>query len=205
LAGATAFDTALRALDRAQFETAAGDRNYVWYSIVGMHDASMDTPLGVNDPVETRCCTQAGTPQGTCQGTTGANLNNSANPGVGYQELSIMTGGLRYPSCYTANFNGIFNKIAEGVIDQASASCQYDVPKPSHGIVDINQAQISYKPGSGASVPLTRRSSDTACGNNQGFYFNSDNTQINLCPATCAVVQADTAAKVAIDFGCLGS
>jgi hypothetical protein len=116
-----------------------------------------------------------------------------------------MTGGLRYPSCYTDNFNGIFNAIAEGVIEGAKASCVYDVPDPSHGIVDFDQTKVSYKPGSGASVPLLRRSNESACGTDTGFYFSSDHAEIHLCPSTCTTVQADPQAKVSIDFGCLGS
>jgi len=207
LAGATAFDTALRALDPAEFQTTSGDRNYTWYSIVGMHadKAVNNAVLSPTDPVGTQCCRASGTPQTNCQGTTGTQLADSAFPGVGYQELSIMTGGLRYPSCYNDNFNDIFQKIAEGVIEGAKASCVYDVPDPAHGVVDVNQTKVSYKPGSGAEVPLVRRSSESACAANEGFYYSDDEKQINLCPATCTVVQGDPAAKVAIDFGCLGS
>jgi hypothetical protein len=204
LAGATAFDTALRALDPAQFETAAGARNYTWYSIVGMHGTA-DVPLLTSDPVETRCCRANGTPQTNCQGTTGNQFGDAAYPGVGYQELSIMTGGLRYPSCYTSSFDSIFNKIAEGVIEGASVSCVYDVPTPDHGIVDFDETKVSYRPSTGGAVPLPRFGTDVECGSNQGFYFSAANTKINLCPATCTTVQSDAGTKVAIDFGCLGS
>jgi len=207
LAGATAFDTALRALDPAQFQTATGDRNYTWYSIVGMHADKADAVLEPSDPVNHQCCRASGTPQTNCQGTMGSAFSDSAFPGEGYQELSIMTGGLRYPSCYNDNFDAIFNAIAQGVIEGAKASCVYDVPEPAHGIVDDNQTKVSYKPGSGAEVPLPRRSSEAACSTDAGFYYSGsgDDKQINLCPATCSVVQADPLAKVAIDFGCLGS
>lgn len=205
LAGAQAFDTALRTLDGAQFGAVDGQRNYKWYSIVGMHADAANAILTPDQPVETRCCTAGGTAQTVCQGTTGQTLTNSSNPGEGYQELSRMTEGLRYPSCYNANFDGIFNAIAQGVIEGAKASCEYDVPQPSHGIVDVNQTKVAYKPGSGANVPLTRRASEAACAAGEGFYYSSDNSQIHLCPATCAVVQADPQAKVSIDFGCLGS
>jgi hypothetical protein len=206
-AWATQFDTALRTLDPAQFQTASGDRNYVWYSIVGFagNATTNPTPLTPSDPVETRCCRGDGGVQTTCQGTTGARLQDSAEPGLGYQYLSILTGGLRYPSCYNSNFNDIFNKIAEGVIEQAQASCEYDVPTPSHGIVDFVQTRVSYQPGSGASVPLTRHSTASDCGANAGFYYSSDFTKIELCPTTCSAVEGDPNVKVSIDFGCLGS
>jgi len=204
---ATQFDAALRAADPAQFETTAGDRNYVWYSIVGFagNAVTNPTPLTPSDPIETRCCKGDGTVQTTCQGTMGQNLQDSSEPGVGYQALSILTGGLRYPSCYNSNFNDIFNKIAEGVIEGAQASCEYDVPKPTHGIVDFDQTKVSYKPGSGANVPLDRHASEADCGGDQGFYFSTDFSKIELCPTTCTAVEGDPTVKVAIDFGCLGS
>jgi len=55
------------------------------------------------------------------------------------------------------------------------------------------------------SAPWRRTSKDESCAANEGFYYSDDEKQINLCPATCTVVQGDPAAKVAIDFGCLGS
>ncbi|HSU41251.1 MAG TPA: hypothetical protein VLJ38_16860 [Polyangiaceae bacterium] len=206
-AWANQFDTALRALDPAQFQTASGDRNYVWYSIVGFagNATTNPTPLTPNDPVETRCCRGNGTAQSACPGTTQAPAEDSAEPGLGYQYLSILTGGLRYPSCYNSNFNDIFNKIAEGVVEQAQVSCEYDVPKPSHGIVDFNQTRVAYQPGSGASVPLARHPSAADCGSNAGFYFSSDFAKIELCPTTCSAVEGDPSVKVSIDFGCLGS
>jgi hypothetical protein len=206
-AWATQFDTALRALDPAEFQTASGARNYVWYSIVGFagNAVTNPTPLTPSDPVETRCCKGDGTVQTTCQGTTGQNLQDSSEPGLGYQYLSILTGGLRYPSCYNSNFNDIFNKIAEGVIEGAQASCEYDVPKPTHGIVDFDQTKVSYKPGTGASVSLDRHRSEADCGADNGFYFSPDDTKIELCPTTCTAVKGDPSVKVSIDFGCLGS
>jgi hypothetical protein len=206
-AWANQFDTALRALDPAQFQTTSGDRNYVWYSIVGFagNAVTNPTPLTPSDPVETRCCRGDGGVQTTCQGTTGQRLQDSSEPGLGYQYLSILTGGLRYPSCYNSNFNDIFDKIAEGVVEQAQASCEYDVPEPSHGIVDFSQTRVSYKPGSGASVPLTRHATSNDCGSNEGFYYSSDFSKIELCPTTCSAVEGDPNVKVSIDFGCLGS
>ena len=209
LAGAQAFDTALRALEstpgQRDFENATGDRNYTWYSIVGMHADKANAVLKPTDPVNTQCCTAAGNADNTCQGTFGNAFADSAYPGEGYQELSIMTGGLRYPSCYNDNFDDIFNAIAEGVIEGAKASCVYDVPEPEHGIVDVNQTRVSYKPGTGGEVPLPRRASESACASDAGFYYSDGDQKINLCPATCTTVQADPQAKVAIDFGCLGS
>jgi len=203
LAGAQSFDQALRTLAPTQFgayDTNAPDagRNYRWYSIVGMSaKAAPDTtvPYEPTEPIVNTVC------------TNGGGDNDGVADGEGYQHLSIMTGGLRYSNCLNDDFDAIFNAIAEGVIEGAQASCEYDVPIPTNGIVDFDQTVVSYHPAGNAAqaVNLTRVPTDLDCGAEPAFYFNSDNTKIFLCPTTCTTVQADPAAQVAINFGCLGS
>ncbi len=202
LAGAQTFDRTIRTLDPAQFgaynaaDPAMG-RNYRWYGIVGMAPkagADRTVPYGPTEPVVTTVC------------TNGGGDNDGVAAGVGYQELARMTGGLRYSNCLNDNFNEIFNAIAQGVIEGSRASCEYDVPVSGSGIIDPNQTVVSYRVG---GVPpgtqLGRVASDTACGAGGGYYFSQDLQQIFLCPTTCTTVQADTAARINIDFGCLGS
>jgi hypothetical protein len=43
------------------------------------------------------------------------------------------------------------------------------------------------------------------CGNQPGFYFDQTFEKIFLSPDTCTTVQRDSAAGIAINFGCLGS
>jgi hypothetical protein len=207
-AGADAFDTVLRNLAPTQFGAVSGNRNYVWYSIVGFagNDPTNPTPLQPTDPVETNCCTQGGGSTASCPGNSGA-PGDGANNGAGYQYLSIMTEGLRYPSCYNSNFDSIFNAIAQGVIQGARVSCEYDVPDPPTGIVDPDQTTVTYNPAgnAGAGILLTRAATDTDCGSQPGFYFDQTFEKIFLCPGTCTTVQTDSEAEIAINFGCLGS
>jgi hypothetical protein len=212
-AGADAFDTVLRTLAPAQFGAVGEARNYVWYSIIGMAGDGTTTPppLEPGDAtMPTQCCTYnrmndtAGAQ--TCIGNS-APLDNGAGNGLGYQYLSRMTGGLRYPSCYNGDFDSIFNAIAQGVIEGSRASCEYDVPTPDDGIVDFDQTVVSYLPAgnAGAAIELERVASEVDCGSDPAFYFSQDFTKIFLCPSTCVTVQADDQAEVSIDFGCLGS
>jgi hypothetical protein len=212
-AGANAFDTVLRTLAPTQFGPLDGERNYRWYAILGMagDGTTNPPPLEPDDPtVPTQCCTYNAmndTAGAEACGGNGAPLTNGAGNGVGYQRLAMLTGGLRYPSCYNDNFDGIFNAIAEGVIEGSRASCEYDVPVPTGGIVDYDQTVVSYLPGGVVAngIELTRVADDMACGNDPAYYFNQDFTKIFLCPNTCVTVQADDMAEVSIDFGCLGS
>jgi hypothetical protein len=201
LAGAQTFDRAIRELAPAHFGAydagdPAANRNYAWYSIVGMSekpDPDATVPYEPSEDVVTTIC------------TNGGGNDDGVRAGIGYQELSRLTGGLRYSNCLNDDFDAIFNAIAEGVIEGARASCEYDVPVPTGGIIDPDQTQVSYLPGAGAAVSLPRASSEATCDAGGGFYFNAGLDKIFLCPATCTVVQDDLDARVSIDFGCLGS
>jgi hypothetical protein len=206
LAGAQTFDRALRQLAPTQFgayDMASPDqgRNYRWYSIVGMDpkpEPNETVPYEPTEPVVT----------GVCEGDDPDETDDDGvRAGISYQELSRITGGLRYSNCLNDDFDAIFRAIAEGVIEGSRASCEYDVPMPTTGIPDFDQTVVSYLPGGNAAqaVELTRVATDADCGAVPAFYFNQDFTKIFLCPSTCTTVQGDTEAEVQIDFGCLGS
>jgi hypothetical protein len=208
LAGAQAFDVALRGLS-SQFGTES-ERNYAWYSIVGMagNASTNPTPLQPTDPVQTQCCTGAGAAV-TCPESVSTPDADGVAAGKGYQELSIMTAGLRYPSCFNSNFDAMFNAVAEGVIERSSASCEYALPDPEGGTINPANIIVTYNP-SGAGQPdidLSRISAADQCGSAQGFYLddNESPTRLFLCPQACSLVQADDGARIDIDFGCLGS
>jgi hypothetical protein len=206
LAGAQTFDRALRQLAPAQFGAYDANvpdqgRNYRWYSIVGMDPKAQPNqtdPYQPEEPVVT----------GVCEGNDPNETDDDGvRAGISYQELSRMTGGLRYSNCLNDDFDAIFRAIAQGVIEGSRASCEYDVPVPTTGIPDFDQTVVSYWPSgnSAQAVELTRVASDAACGAVPAFYFNQDFTKIFLCPSTCTTVQADAQAEVQINFGCLGS
>src|SRR4029079_11533805 len=95
IAAAATFDAELLALDPAQFGDA-NKRNYVWHSIVGLTENNPPTAAyGPNDPMVNTYCSGA------------------VAPGNGYQALSILTGGLRYPVCENASFDVVFQEIAK--------------------------------------------------------------------------------------------
>lgn len=206
LSGAQTFDRALRQLAPTQFGaynamSPDADRNYRWYSIVGMDPKAapnQTVPYEPTEPVIT----------GICNGPNNMSTDDDGvAAGIGYQELSRMTGGLRYSNCLNDDFDAIFNAIAEGVIEGSRTSCEYDVPVPTGGIVDYDQTEVAYLPAGdeNAAIDLTRAATEMDCTNAPGFYFNQDFSKIFLCPNTCVTVQQDDMAEVELDFGCLGS
>jgi hypothetical protein len=193
-AGARAWDEALRTLSPEQFgafDSADPDanRNYAWYSIIGMVANSPETtPWPPTEPVQNSTC-----PEGVAAG-------------VGYQHLSIITSALRYPNCLNDDFDAVFNAIAQGVIESSQVPCEFDIPEVD-GIIDPDRITVNYLPGgTGAPQAFARATDSTLCDGDEVYFDdNEDPTKVFLCPDACTLVQADEAAEIALDFGCLGS
>ena len=187
-AGMTAaqkFHGDLLARDPAQFGTDQ-DRNYVWYSIVGLvaNSASPDKSYAPTDAVITGKCSTA------------------PAPGTGYQWLSNMTGGIKFPVCEGTGFDVVFKKIAEGVIKKASIGCEFPVPTPPKGQkIDEESIVIEFAPQKGSPQQFKKVANAAAC-QPGSFYIEAD--KIKLCPNTCNVVQQGENAKLQVLAQCKG-
>jgi hypothetical protein len=175
------FDAKLLALTPAMFGTAT-KRDYVFHSIAGFKANTPATQAWApTDPIQTTKCASA------------------YNTGVGYQELSQLTGGLRFPVCETSSYDVVFQAVAAGVVDGAKAQCEYAVPELPIG-KELAQIYVEYTPGNGGAVQkFTKVGSAGAC-SSAAFYLEGGS--IKLCPAACSGVQADDKAKVKVVFSC---
>lgn len=180
---ANSFDSALLALSPTQFGTAA-KRNYTFHSIVGVLENSPATKAYAStDPLVTTKCTSA------------------VNTGAVYQNLSILTGGLRFPVCQTASYDAVFKTVAQGVVTGSTLSCDFAVPPPPQGKTFIlTTAQLEYTPGSGGAPQYFKQVADQSQCAADSFYISSG--RVYLCPSTCTAVQADTAAKIELLLDC---
>lgn len=185
----TDFDTQLLALSAEHFGTAEM-RDYRWHSIIGM--VANDPPDAAwlpTDPVMRTNCTPG-----------------SAGFAADYQELSILTGGLRFPLCNNDSFDVIFRQIAEDVVRGAALGCSYEPTRPPGGeSPDFDRVVVVYEPGPdapGGAVPRSlRRVADLSACAGGGDYYVAD-LRIELCPDTCAVVEDDAAGSLAVHVAC---
>lgn len=184
------FDADLLALDPVQFGDAT-NRKYIWHSIIGMKEAAVPTdPHLPGDPMVDTVCSLNGSP--------------SPGPGTGYQHLSILTGGLRFPICQNASFDVVFKKIAEGVVAGAQVKCDFPVPPPPMGqSIDLNSVVVRYTPN-GVGAPIDFAQVKTAADCVPNAFYIENGTMIKLCADSCAVVQADATAKLDVLFLCSG-
>jgi len=180
---AQSFDTALLKLSATNFGTAA-KRNYLFHSIVGVLENNPATKAyAPTDPIVTTKCTSA------------------VNTGAVYQNLSVLTGGLRFPVCQTASYDAVFKAVAQGVVTGATLACDFDVPAPPPGKQFVlTTAELAYTPGDGSAVQNFKQVADqTQCAPNS-FYIS--NSRVYLCPAACTTVQTDTKAKIELLLDC---
>lgn len=210
--GAEAFDRALRQLAPEQFgayDAAAPSvgRNYVWYSIVGMagNDESHPTPLEPDEPIESLCCRGDGDAVACPVNSMAAPLSDGVRSGLAYQELSRMTGGLRYPICYSANFDDMFHAIATKVVESARVSCDFELLNT--GSFDIRSAEVLFRsddveqPMVFSQVPGVED-----CGLYNWYIPGGDPANgLTLCPSACATVQGVPNGRLSLEVGCAGS
>ena len=180
------FDEQLLALAPEHFGTA-GARNYVWHSIIGMVENDPATaPWLPTDDVQNEPCDPG-----------------SQSPAPEYQELSILTGGLRFPLCDNASFDVVFQAVAQGVIDAVILPCALAVPDaPAGRSVDLDGVGVVFQSGGGAPpTSFARVASAGACAPDS-FYVDYD--VVTLCPSTCEAVQADEDGTLSLHVACAG-
>lgn len=180
---AAAFDTEMKARWAAA-NPGAGVFEYIFHSIIGVVENPAGGAWAATDAVQA--------------GTCGA---GAVNNGSVYQELSIATGGLRFPLCNNDNFDVIFQEVADGVIDGVALECSYVPAEPADGEeLDFDRVVAYYtEGGSGQPLGLTRVANAGACAANS-YYVSAG--VITLCPDTCDAVNADLNAKLDFHVAC---
>jgi hypothetical protein len=182
---ASAFVGSLTSLAPDQFGADPSQASFVWHSIVGIAQRPVASdPYLAADPVEDRECT-----------------GDVANAGTTYQELSRLTGGLRFPICEFAGYDAVFRRIAEDVVQGSGGACEFALPDPPAGrALDLDTVAVSYQPGSGGAPRLLGRATSPAlCGPDA---FVADGAGVRICPEACEVIVADARASVEVLFTC---
>ena len=194
------FDKALLKLAPEQFGTK-DKRNYAFYSIVGM----MEKPEAVDDDTGLSI-----DPNGTItdlfspgEGIVSDVCSSAVNSGMGYQWLSKITGGLRFPVCQAASFDVVFEKIALSIDSIASVVCVLDMPVNGvEGQVDVTTVQIEIETIDGELQPLHSVSDQSACSAAvDEFYYDKDANTVVLCPNTC-IESKSVSKEIKITAGC---
>lgn len=185
---ATEFVSALVNLAPEHFGKDAQSPSFVFHSIVG---------LAEKDPSTAAYLAEEPLQEGKCTGNDG----DVTSAGVTYQELSRLTGGLRFPLCQFDAYDVVFRRIAEDVVQTSTLACDFAIPAPPPGLeLDLNNVAIEYTPATGAPpIQFGQAPTSDTC---QADAFYIADSRINLCPEACSAVRRDPAANVAVLFTC---
>ena len=159
---------------------------FVFHSIIGLAEKAAPTEAYQPDePVQSEQCT--------------GNDNDVTNAGESYQELSILTGGLRFPLCQFGAYDVVFQTIADDVVQRRAVACDFPVQPPPAGL-ELDQIAIEYAPGNGEEPTKFGQAPTPADCQPDAFYIA--NGRLTLCPDTCAAVKSDPQASVTALYTC---
>lgn len=183
--GAAQFDTQLLALSPAMFGTSTA-RNYVFHSIIGLKENNPPTsPWLPTDPVV----------GGECTG-----YNGSLGSGAPLQNVSILSGGLRFPICQFGSFDVVFQAIANNTVSAVPIACDLPFPTPPAGkTIDPNTVELDYTPDGGGPVEKLIQVKSAAECTPSAFFI--EGTTIHLCPDACSKVNGN-GGSISVRFGC---
>ncbi len=94
--------------------------------------------------------------------------------------------------------------LALGQIQSKALACEYLIPQPMAGALDYEQVNVSYTPSGGKAKVLGQVAGAASCKDAGGWYYAPAKSpkKIVMCPATCAILKADTSGEVDILLGC---
>jgi hypothetical protein len=176
----------LSQLSSAHFGTAEAP-TFVFHSIIGVQEKPDPTQAYLpTEPVQVAKCTG-----------NGASIPDS---GRLYQELSIKTGGLRFPICQFPSYDAVFKRIAEDVTVKTSLRCDFEVPMPPAGTtLELDKVAVNHVQVNGTKIKFGQAAIPADC---QADAFYIENNRVWLCPAACDAVKADPGADVEVLFTC---
>jgi hypothetical protein len=129
----------------------------------------------------------------------------AANEGAVYKQLVQQTSGVSGDLC-DQNFDPVFQDMATGIVQNSKLSCDYTIPPvPAGETFEAGKVNVLYTPGGGMPQAILNVPGGAPdCGMSGGWYYDNiaSPTKILMCPATCAILQADAKGKIEIQFGC---
>ena len=180
------FDTEIRSHYAAMY-SGEPELEYVFHSIIGIEEHASGGAWQPNEGgIRTAKCGVG---------------DQAVRPGRVYQELSNMTGGLRFPLCDNDNFDAIFSTIASDVASGVSLPCTYEPDSTGNGDIDIDKSALVFESSLGELESLSRVADVGACGDGS-YYLDGDS--FTLCEATCNRVRQDDEGKLTLRLGCAG-
>lgn len=161
-------------------------RKYIFHGIIGMDknnpNAACNSTVG-SEPL----------PDG------GSSGNAAVSPGLEYQKLAKLTGGITRSICEN-DWGDIFTTIAAGIVNKLS--CEYVPTPPSGKTLDPAKVNVNFIPAGGTPEAVLQDNNKPCDQGADGWQWDPSQTKILLCGATCDKVKADENGQIDLEFGC---
>jgi hypothetical protein len=169
------------------FGTDPANPTLTYHTIIGLKEkADPAAPYLASEPVQPDECT--------------GNGDSVTNNGPTWQEISIRTGGLRFPICQYTHFDTVFQTIAQDVVSKAEIACDFALPDPPVGqVLDLSKVAVSYTPLASTDAHQFGQVLDPADCQADAFYIS--NGRIYLCDDACTTVKTNES-SVNVLFTC---
>lgn len=129
-------------------------------------------------------------------------------PGSDEAQLDAIAAAGGTEEAFLASAGDLSSKLVEALlsIQKAQISCTYDVPQPAEpgDVIDPGKVNVNYHDGSGTFVTMPKVDGAAACSGGHEWYYDDPAAPklIQLCPATCTALQANSKALIKILLGC---
>ncbi len=161
-------------------------RKYIFHGIIGMDK---------NNP-NMKCNSSVGAEPLPDGGSSG---NAAVAPGLEYQKLAKLTGGITRSICEN-DWSDIFTTIAAGIVNKLS--CEYVPTPPSGKTLDPAKVNVNFTPAGGTPEAILQDNNKPCDQGADGWQWDPSKTKILLCGATCDKVKADDNGQIDLEFGC---
>lgn len=122
--------------------------------------------------------------------------------GIGSEHLKLAkaTGGEVLSIC--GDFAALFKDLESAVAATAPLPCDFEIPEaPAGEAVDVEfGVRVLFSEPGAKKKEFPRATSSGECGDNLGWYANSEQTRIEFCPKACSLVKEG--GSLSIGFGC---
>ena len=162
---------------------------FIFHSITGVAEKATATePYVATEGIVVETCT--------------GNGGDVTNAGETYQELSVLTNGLRLPVCQFQAYDAVFRAIAEDVIVKTDIACDFAIPEAPTGAgdIDLDNVAVNYVKGDGSGEVKFRQAAEPAECEPEAFYIQDN--RIVLCAEACDTIRADPFSMVDVLFTC---
>jgi hypothetical protein len=173
------FDAALLAIDDDLFGDAS-ERAYRFHAVAGL-----GTPAG-----------RGWRPEEPISGGTCA---TAVRPGIGYQHLSRISGGMRYSVCDGAGLDTALDDLPARLADDGAIRCELTLTAPRDHTLLPDSVSVALSID-GDAVQAEPVGGDAAC---TDVGYRLDRGSLALCPGTCARLDAAREAALDVSYDCV--